>query len=312
MMHHIGTHYLSLTLLVALPVFATALGQARIARASLAALNQQPAHDLGIKKIFFTGIALSETIALIAVLTTAYLFTVPIATDFHIYARIGSCLAVLVPALLIGYLGSSSISQALLSAARQPFLTNQILSFMLITQSLMQTPVIFCAIFALVIQMQASSLASFPAALQLLSVGLMLALCSIGPCIGLSLFITRATRALKINRAAFTPLFSFTFISQAIIETPFLLGLATAIAMLQLTPTTTTKGLALLCASIALGCSTLPVSIASAQASAQVIEGVAFSPEHATLFGRFSLFCQAFIDTTAIYGLIIALLLIAL
>lgn len=312
MLAAIATHYLSITFLVALPVFATALGQARIGKAALAALNQQPANDIGIKKIFFAGIALSETVALIALLTTAYLYMVPVTSDFQGYARIGACLAVLVPALLVSYRGSFSISESFMSAARQPFLSNQILSFMLITQSLMQTPVIFCAIFALIIQSQATELINLPSALQLLAVGIMLALSSIGPCIGLSYFMTRACRVLRLNRSAFSALFSFAFISQAIIETPFLLGLAVAIVMLQLTVTTFLKGIALLCASIALGGATIPVSIASAYASTQVLEGIAQTPEHASLFGRFSIFCQAFIDTTAIYGLITALLLIIL
>jgi F0F1-type ATP synthase membrane subunit c/vacuolar-type H+-ATPase subunit K len=312
MISPIATHYLSISLLVALPVFATALGQARIGRATLAALDQQPAHDLGIKKIFFAGIALSETIALITILTTAYFLTAPVTNSFEQYARIGATLAVLIPALLVSYLGSFSIAESLTCAARQPFLTNQILSFMLITQSLMQTPAIFCAIFACIIQAQAASIQTYPGALQMLATGLMLALCSIGPCIGLSYFITQACRALKLNRAAFSSLFSFTFISQAIIETPFLLGLATAIAMLQLTPSTTLKGVALLCAAVALGGATIPVSIGSALASSKALTGIALNPENASLLGRFSIFCQAFIDTTAIYGLIIALLLITL
>ncbi len=310
MMNLAAAHYSSIALLITLPVFATALGQARIAKAAFAALNQQPAHDTGIKKLFFAGIALSETIALIAVLTTAYLFTTPLTTDLQIYARIGTCMSIIVPCVIVAYFGSMSIAQALGSAARQPFLTNQILSFMLITQSLMQTPVIFCAIFGLIIQYQATTITTLPAALQLLAVGLTLSLSCIGPCFGLSHFIAQACHSLRLNRIAFAKLFSFTFITQAIIETPFLFGLATAIVMLQLPNVTLMKSIALLCAAIALGGATLPVSIVSAQASAKVLQGIALTPENTTLLSRFSLFCQAFIDTTAVYGLIIALMLI--
>ncbi len=304
-------HYGSIAALITLPVFATALGQARIAKAAFAALNQQPAHDAGIKKIFFAGIALSETVALIAVLTTAYLLTSPLTHAVQIYARIGTCMTIIIPSVIIAYFGSLSTAQAIGSAARQPFLTNQILSFMIITQSLMQTPVIFCAIFALIIQSQAASIVTMPAALQLLAVGLTLSLSSIGPCFGLSHFIAQACYCLRYNRTAFSKLFSFTFITQAIIETPFLFGLATAIVMLQLTEVTLMKSIALLCAAFSLGFATLPVSIVSARASAKVLEGIALTPEYAPLLGRFSLFCQAFIDTTAVYGLIIALMLIA-
>ncbi len=306
-----AAHYGSIALLITLPVFATALGQARIAKAAFAALNQQPAHDTGIKKLFFAGIALSETVALIAVLTTAYLFSTPLSVDVQIYARIGTCMTIIIPCLIVAYFGSFSIVQALGSAARQPFLTNQILSFMLITQSLMQTPVIFCAIFALIIQYQAATVSTLSGALQLLAVGLTLSLSCIGPCFGLSHFIAQACYSLRFNRIAFSKIFSFTFITQAIIETPFLFGLATAIVMLQLTEITLMKSIALLCAALSLGFATLPVSVVSARAAAKVLQGIAISPENAIILSRFSLFCQAFIDTTAVYGLIIALLLIS-
>ncbi len=303
-------HYTSITLMITLPVFATALGQSRIAQAAFAALNKQPAHDAGIKKLFFAGMALSETVALIAVLATAYVCNNPLTHDVQIYARICTCMGIIIPSVIVAYFGSLSIVQALGSAARQPFLTHQILSFTLITQSLMQTPVIFCAIFALIIQYQATSISTLPVSLQLLAVGLTLSLSSIGPCLGLSHFIAQACYALRFNRAAFPKLFSFTFITQAIIETPFLFGLATGIVMLQLNQLTFMKSIALLCAAIALGGATLPVSIVSAHASSKVLSGIALNPEQISILSRFSLFCQAFIDTTAVYGLIIALMLI--
>ncbi|MBY0109976.1 MAG: ATP synthase F0 subunit C [Candidatus Babeliaceae bacterium] len=310
MIHLIVTHYSSIALMITLPVFATAFGQSRIAKAAFAALNQQPAHDAGIKKLFFAGIALSETVALIAVLATAYLFNNSLTHDVQTYTRIGTCMAIIIPCVIVAYFGSLSIVQALGSAARQPFLTNQILSFVLITQSLMQTPVIFCAIFALIIEYQASSVATLPPALQLFAVGLVLSLSSIGPCFGLSHFIAQACHSLRFNRAAFSKIFSFTFITQAIIETPFLFGLATGIVMLQLNQLTFMKSIALLSAAIALGGATLPVSIVSARASSKVLNGIALNPENTSILSRFSLFCQAFIDTTAVYGLIIALMLI--
>lgn len=310
MMNLANAHYGSIALMITLPVFATALGQSRIAKAAFSALNKQPAHDIGIKKIFFTGIALSETIALIAVLTTSYLLATPLTNDFQIYARMATCLATIIPCVIVAYFGSYSIVQALGAAARQPRLTNQILSFMLITQSLMQTPVIFCAIFGLIIQYQAAEVSTLPVALQLLAVGLIVSLSSIGPCLGLCHFIWQACHSLGFNRAAFGKLFTFTFITQAIIETPFLFGVATAIIIFQLNDVTVMKSIALLCAAIALGGATIPVSIVSAQASAKVLKGIALHPENSTMLSRFSFFCQAFIDTTAVYGLIIALMLI--
>ncbi len=304
-------HYGGTAFLAAFAFFSSSLGQARIGKAALKASDRQPGDDRAIKKIFFTGIALSETVALIALGAAIYLFYSPITSPVQIYVRIAVYAAIIVPCVLISYLGSASIAESLQSAARQPFLVQQILNFMLVTQSLMQTPVIFCAIFAFIITMQAKQITTLPAALQLSAAGIMLALCSIGPCIGLSYFIKHASKSLRINRASFGQLFSCTFISQAIIETPFLLGLATTIVLLQLEVTTISKGITLICAALALGGCTIPVSIASAYASAKILPGVAANPQHAPKLARFSIFCQAFIDTTAIYGLIIALLIIS-
>ena len=304
--------YGTVVVLGALPIFATALGQARVGKAALAALKQQPAHDSGIKKLFFAAIALSETVALIAVLMVAYLFKQEVLSDLAGYVRICAVGAIVVPAVLTGYRASRASAQALISVARQPALTSRVLNFMLITQSLMQTPVIFCTLFAAIIQAQAATVTTAPEAMRLCAAAIVLALCAAGPCIGLSTFIARATQALKYNREAYSSLFSFTFMSQAIIETPFLLGLAVALVLLQVEATTVIKGVAYLCAAVTLGVSAIVVSISSAHVATQVVDGIAHRPHETPLLGRFSLFCQAFIDTTAIYGLIVALLFIIL
>ena len=133
-------HYGGTAFLAAFAFFSSSLGQARIGKAALKASDRQPGDDRAIKKIFFTGIALSETVALIALGAAIYLFYSPITSPVQIYVRIAVYAAIIVPCVLISYLGSASIAESLQSAARQPFLVQQILNFMLVTQSLMQPP----------------------------------------------------------------------------------------------------------------------------------------------------------------------------
>lgn len=305
-------HYLSLAVLTVIPAFATVFGTIGIAKAALKALDTQPAQEGAIKKIFFTGIALSETVMLCVLGMVAYLFNQPLITSYDLYIRLSICILLIFPASIIGYCGPWSIAQTIYAAARQPQLSNNILSFMLITQSLMQTPVIFCTVFAALIQASITPTITFTHTIQLCALGVLLATASIGPCLGLSYFVYRASVTLPYNRHAFGKLFSFTFISQAIIETPFLLSLALGMFMYGQQVDTPAQALAAMCAAIVLGFAALPTSLASAYASSRALLGMAQSPDYAAQISRISFFCQAFIDTTAIYGLILALMLIYL
>ena len=93
---------------------------------------------------------------------------------------------------------------------------------MLITQSLIQTPVIFGLIVALLITASIGSVQTLVEGTQLLAAGICIGLGSIGPTIGLGRFTYQACYTAGINRSSYTKILPFTLISGAIIETPLI------------------------------------------------------------------------------------------
>ena len=186
---------------------------------------------------------------------------------------------------------------------------------MLITQSLMQTPVIFAFIVALFIKTQAINVTYLAESLRLIGAGLCIGLGSIGPTIGLSRFSYQACQSLGINRYAYKSIFSFTLISEAIIESPAIFSLVISLVLLTTRvyePTFTANGVILLAAGLCMGLGTLGVGINSGKMAAQACKSLAFSPENYSTIMRTSLIGQVLIETGAMYAFLVALLLVIL
>src|SRR5437870_5245177 len=75
-------------------------------------------------------------------------------------------------------------------------------------------------IIALFIQGQSVFVETMRDSLRLISSGLAIGLGSVGPAIGLAIFAKAACAGIGINRKAYAKILPFTFISEAIIETP--------------------------------------------------------------------------------------------
>ena len=150
--------------------------------------------------------------------------------------------------------------------------------------------------------------------LRLISSGLCMGFGSIGPAIGLALFSQKACQGIGINRRAYNQLFSFTLISQAIIETPIIFALMIAASLLFLKPSVMEEnlldGIAFLAAGLCTGIGTLGPGISSGRTARAACEQIALNPEtHGTL-SRISMFAQGLIETGAIYAILISFLLL--
>ena len=108
---------------------------------------------------------------------------------------------------------------------------------MLVTQSLLQGPMIFSFIIALIISYQSANATTLGDSLRLMASGLCIGLGSIGPSIGLAVFAQSACRGLGINPRAYTKILSFSIISQTIIETPIIFSFVIAMTLLIMTST---------------------------------------------------------------------------
>jgi len=229
-------------------------------------------------------------------------------------SEIGIASAICLSGFVIGIVSAWPVQAACHAITRQPFFSQRILVFMIMTQALIQTPLIAALIVALFIKIQAIDALTISDSCRLIASGLSIGLGSIGPAIGLALFAKAAINGLGISRTTYNKLFSFTLISEAIIETPVIFSFVVAIILLFITPKPQTDdllaGITFLAAGLCTGIGTMGPGISSGRTAAAACKQIAHNPElHGTL-SRFSIFAQGLIETCAIYAILISLMLI--
>ncbi|MFI5332666.1 MAG: hypothetical protein ACHQVS_01040 [Candidatus Babeliales bacterium] len=306
-------HYGTIALAAAINAVGVGIGEGITSRAAIEAINIQPHAKTDIIKTAVFGMALIETAAIMGI-TVALILLISTQTNTSDYARIaesGIALAICLPGLFIGFVSAFPAQEACLSIARQPFFSQKILRFMLLTQSVLQTPIISGFIIAMLIRAQAEYVTTLAQGLQLLASGLCIGLGSIGPSIGLGIFARTACKSISINRDAYNRLLSFTLVSQAIIETSVIFALVISILIVFANPALTiVGGLALLGAAISTGLGTFGAGISNGRTSAATCKAIALNPDTYTQLSRTSMIAQSLIDTTPIYALIVSIILI--
>lgn len=306
-------HYGTIALAAAINALGAGIGSGITSNAALRAINIQPSARAEIIKASVLGMALIETAAIMGV-SIAFILLFGSKGSTSAYAGIaetGIALAICLPGFFIGLISSLPAQQACLSIARQPFFSRKILRFMLITQSVIQTPVVSGFIIAMFIRNEIPHITSYAESIKLLASGLCIGLGSVGPALGLGYFAQTACRSIGVNRNAYGKLLSFTLVSQAIIETSIIFALVIALLIFFASKTITLLGsIALLSAALCTGLGTIGAGISSGKSSAAACEQIALHPEQYPILSRVSMIAQGLIDTCAIYALVISILLI--
>lgn len=308
-----AVHLGAIALTVAANSIAVGLGEGLTSRTALQAINKQPSAQNDIARIAVLGTALIETAAVLG-LTISFLLLGK--TPMHpagMIAELGIAFAICFSGFAIGIASSYPAQEACLAVARQPFFADKILRFMLITQSIIQTPLVFGFIISMFIRSQSTHIHTIPESLMLIAAGLSIGLASVGPAIGLALFAKNACRALGVNRKAYGTLLSFTFISQAIIETPIIFALTIALMFIfYAAQPSLLVGVAWISAACCIGLGTFGPGIASGRTASSAVNQIALHPKQYSVISKISMFAQGLIDTCAIYSFLIAFLLILL
>ena len=311
------SYYATVALTVALNAIGVGIGQGLTTSSAISCMNRQPAARDGIAKTAVLGMALIETSAIMGTFVSMMLLFGPQQATRTVYvccSQLGIAFAMCLSGVTIGIASSLPTRAACLAIARQPFFAQRILRFMLISLSLIQTPIIFGLIVALVIQGQLPNAVTMRESIRLLSSGLCIGLGSVGPSIGLALFAQAACTSIGLNRKAYGKLLSFTFVSQAMIETPIIFSLIISIILLFVIQPTRYENLidtvvffsAALCTSVG----TIGPGISSGRSAASACRQIALNPSLHTIVSRVSMFAQGLIETCAIYPVLVSLLLL--
>lgn len=307
-------YYIALAAPATLSALGSGIGQGLIGKKALHAIHLQPEASSSISKVCIIGIALTETTGILGLVTSLLLLINPTVIDpsYGTLCLSGIALAVGLSGLTVGIVSSYPAQAACEAIARQPFMHGKILNIMLITQTLIMTPNIFGFLVGLLIKNNMATATTLPVALQLFSSGLSIGGGSVGPAIGLSLFARAACRAVGFNKKAYSKILTFTFIGEAIIETPLIFSFIIALSILttSMNNAPILKGIALLASAICIALSTIAPGISSGKTGATTCDQIAQNIHQYSALSKTTLLALAMIDTCAIYGLLTSMMLI--
>lgn len=307
-------HYGSLALTMILSSLGVAIGQGRISVAALQAAFIQPRAQQQISKVFLLAMALTETAGILGLVIVILLFFnthLPIENPSLIsLAQAGTPFAIGLTGLSISIISALPAMEALLAIARQPFFGDKISNIMLVTMSIIQSPLIFGVILVMLIHLQINNISSLNESLKYFSAALCLGLGSVGPALGQGIFAKSACSSVGINRDAYKSILTFSLLSQSIIETPIIFSLLTSFLMLTAAIPSDLKVVGFIMTGISMGLCNLMSGVSSGKVSAAACKQIGLNHGNTALISRTSLLAQGLIDTFAIYGLLVGILLI--
>jgi len=293
----------------------TSIGQGIIGKNAMESLNRQPSASNSISKLCIIGMAIVETASIMGLVISILLLndinTITHST-FSDLAIAGIMIALGISGLCAGIAASIPTAKMCHSVTHQPFMYAKFLNLMLIVQTLIMTPNMFGMLISLMIKNKMTNIENLNEALQLFSSGLSIGIGSIGSSIGLSIFAAAACTAVGINKKAFNKIITFTFICEAIIETPAIFALLISLMILSsvIIPDASVQGWKFISAALCMGLSTIAPSINAGKTGAAACKQIGFNLEQYSNLSKIALLALAMIDSFAIYGLLVAIVML--
>ena len=309
-------HYITILIITAVPALFAALGQSRSTQAAFKAIRIQPAAEKEIANLLIIGNALIETGAIIGLIFGCIMIA-KLPQGEHLFwiniSELGIACALGMSGAVVGYMSSYPVEAGCLAIARQPFFSKKIQIFCIVMQSIMQSPIILAFVVTIFIKTNIYLVHSLNDTLQLIAAGLAIGLGSIGPTIGLGLFLEKASSSLGINRLSYNKIIAFSFMTEAIIEASVVFSLLIALFILKSSHTSDEffYGIRYIAAALCIGLGTIGVGIALGKTASRACHHIGINPD---LYGKISstsLISQALIEAQTIYAFIIAIRLIS-
>jgi len=309
-------YYGSAAIAIALSALGTGIGLGLAgAEVMRQGTRQALAQDPLFRRVLIIGGALIESGAIITLVASLLVITQDITEVSLPYAIAisGSLLAIGIASCVIGIVSSIIVKKAAIAIARVPLFSGKIITFMLLTQAIMEAPVIFSLIVHFMIKLRLQPLLEMPDAIGFCAAGLCIALGSIGPAIGQCLLAQTAMHGIGSNYRAYSKITPFTFLNQAFIETPVVFCLLIIGLILQKIPLHSGQVLFAYKACIAAGiisCAALSSGLALGIISRKGCEQIALRQDFYAIMLRTTLLTVAFIESCVVYALIVGLALV--
>lgn len=311
-------HYFSACLSIGLAVLGAGIGLGIAGFGTIQEMMRQPLAHSPCFRAMLIGLALIESGAIIALVMTIILLigSYDVVTWPLALTELSAALAVGVSAAIIGLASSFVVRSATRAIAREPHFSQKITTLMLITQSIIEAPVMFAFIVSLIIRLNVSQTIDLAVSIKFLAIGASMALGCIGPSIGQSMLASSSCFTLGRFKESYPRLFPFTLLGQAMIETPIAFCLLFSFLLIYTpmpaTPESSIAGIVIpfVLAALLMGIASIGPGIGIGYITSKSILQVAQNPALYQTMVKVTLLACAFLEASLIYALIIGLFLI--
>ena len=278
-------------------------------------LARQPAFSGRLIVTFLIGSAVSQTPAILAMIVALMLMFIDFSNDLVTAAvLLGAGISIGFGAIGSGVGSGFSAGEACAGTARQPELVGPITTNMLIGSAVCQTPAIFSMVVALMLMFMKFSHAPLnPTWAALIGAGISTGLAAIGSGIGGGMAAGGSCEGISRQPRSVGQVTTIMLVGQAVAQTPSIFGLLVSfILMFKAFPeaTTLSAAMALLGAGISMGFGGIGPGIGNGMAAESTAKWVARNLEKTGDLMRTMLVGQAVSQSTAIYAMVISLVLI--
>ena len=293
-----------------------AIGEGYTAAEANAAISRNPEHTGNIFKSMLVGQAIAESASIFALVIAMIL----IFSDFSAQSYI-MVAAVFSAGLSVGFgaIGSGigagyPAGETCKAMERQPAISGQLTTNMLVGSAVCQTPSIFALVIAFILLFSDfSSLPTNPTWAAMLGAGLASGLAAIGSGIGGGIVAQKSCEGIARQPEAASTVTNVMLLGQAVTQTPAILGLLVSFLLIFKGFNATealAPGMALLSAGLCIGLGAIGPGIGEGIASSGGVKWIARNQSDSSTLIRTMLVGMAVSESTAIYAMVISLVLI--
>jgi len=293
-----------------------AIGEGYTASEANMAISRNPKQAGNIFKTMLVGQAVAESASIFALVIAILLLFADISQEGLLKAACflsaGICMGF--GAIGPGIGGGLAAGEACAGIARQPKASNRLTSSMLLGSAVCQTSAIYAMAVALIMMFIDFGNAPLnPTWAAFLGAGLSTGLAAIGPGIGEGLTAKACCEGIARQPTSASNVTASMLVGQAVAETPAIFGLLISMILIFGSYSETTllsPSIALIAAGLATGFGCIGPGIGSGIVSGEGVRWIARNFEHTGLLTRTMLVAQAISQSTAIYAMVISLILI--
>lgn len=305
--------YIGAGVAVGLGGLGSGIGMGLSADESVTAMSKQPGANNELFKVMLIGQAGTGSASIFALVVAIILLFAPAPIGVNqAVAYLSAGIAIGLGGLGSGYGAGLAGKAASEAVSRQPLWSGKILGNMLVSQAVIQTPIIFALVVALVLIFATTTGSDLVVAGMFLGAAISVGAGAIGSGIGTGMAAKGAISTMGKNIEQSGNLLKTMLLGQAVAQTPTIFALLISFILMFLggSGNDFIRFVCYLSAGITMGFGAIGPGIGSGTVAKGACIGVGENPENTGVVLRIMLLGQAVAQSTSTYSLVVALILI--